>query len=157
MLLGIILSFLRLSPSLRQVTHVLLTRSPLIHLFSFRRNQMSFIVRLACVMHAASVYPEPGSNSHENLYESFWFKLFHLHWFSSMRDFFLKSTWFKLFNLWLIIFFYNHWYYVLGYLFDIRFFAVLWEPTFIVYYYFVCLSNLFCVFLQKFYLAYKFL
>ena len=42
---------------------MLLTRSPLIHLISFRRNQLSFIVRLACVMHAASVYPEPGSNS----------------------------------------------------------------------------------------------
>ena len=42
---------------------MLLTRSPLIHLSSFRRNHLSFIVRLACVMHAASVYPEPGSNS----------------------------------------------------------------------------------------------
>jgi hypothetical protein len=36
---------------------VLLTRSPLIH------QQAGFIVRLACVKHAASVHPEPGSNS----------------------------------------------------------------------------------------------
>ena len=40
-----------------QVGHVLLTRSPLyIH-----RSGLS--VRLACVKHAASVHPEPGSNS----------------------------------------------------------------------------------------------
>ena len=31
---------------------------------SFRRNQLECFVRLACVKHAASVYPEPGSNSH---------------------------------------------------------------------------------------------
>jgi hypothetical protein len=36
---------------------VLLTRSPLFHL---RRG---IFVRLACVKHAASVRPEPGSNS----------------------------------------------------------------------------------------------
>ena len=36
---------------------MLLTRSPLIH------QQAGFIVRLACVKHAASVHPEPGSNS----------------------------------------------------------------------------------------------
>src|SRR5699024_8532877 len=42
-----------------QVTHVILTRSPLIHPL----QAGSFIVRLACVKHAASVHPEPGSNS----------------------------------------------------------------------------------------------
>ena len=57
MLCGINLPFGRLSPTLRQVAHVLLTRPPLIHP---RRN---FIARLACVRHAASVRPEPGSNS----------------------------------------------------------------------------------------------
>ena len=31
---------------------------------SFRRNQLKCFVRLACVKHAASVHPEPGSNSH---------------------------------------------------------------------------------------------
>ena len=31
---------------------------------SFQRNQIKCFVRLACVKHAASVHPEPGSNSH---------------------------------------------------------------------------------------------
>lgn len=50
---GIRPSFPGLSQSAGQITHVLLTRSPLT-----RRS-----VRLACVKHAASVRPEPGSNS----------------------------------------------------------------------------------------------
>ena len=54
---GIRPSFPGLSQSQGQVTHVLLTRSPLI------QEQAPFIVRLACVKHAASVHPEPGSNS----------------------------------------------------------------------------------------------
>ena len=52
-------SFPGLSQSQGQVTHVLLTRSPLIHPV----QALSFSVRLACVKHAASVRPEPGSNS----------------------------------------------------------------------------------------------
>ena len=49
-----------LSPSLRQVTHALLTRPPL----SFRRSKLPLSsVRLACIKHTASVRPEPGSNS----------------------------------------------------------------------------------------------
>ena len=52
---GISRSFPRLSPSSGQVPHVLLTRSPL----DARRH----LVRLACVRPAASVRPEPGSNS----------------------------------------------------------------------------------------------
>ena len=52
-----------LSPSLRQVAHALLTRPPLSYISASRRiNQCSF-VRLECVKHAASVHPEPGSNS----------------------------------------------------------------------------------------------
>lgn len=51
--------FQRLFQSLGQVAHVLLTRSPLIH----SKQAPSFTVRLACVKHAASVRPEPGSNS----------------------------------------------------------------------------------------------
>src|SRR5699024_4447789 len=51
--------FQRLSQRKGQVTHVLLTRSPLIH----QVQAPSFSVRLACVKHAASVRPEPGSNS----------------------------------------------------------------------------------------------
>ena len=52
---GISNRFQSLSQSWRQVTYVLLTRSPL----SIRRC----FVRLACIRHAASVHPEPGSNS----------------------------------------------------------------------------------------------
>jgi hypothetical protein len=48
------------SRSSGQVAHVLLTRSPLgLH---WCCHQMD-LVRLACVKHAASVRPEPGSNS----------------------------------------------------------------------------------------------
>ena len=49
---------------MRQVTHALLTRPPLSFLKSTRRLQSKNFVRLACVKHAASVHPEPGSNSH---------------------------------------------------------------------------------------------
>ena len=35
---------------------------------SFRRNQVKCFVRLACVKHAASVHPEPGSNSHVKIW-----------------------------------------------------------------------------------------
>ena len=56
-LCGISSRFQLLSPSERQVAHVLLTRPPLI------REQAPFTVRLACVRRAASVRPEPGSNS----------------------------------------------------------------------------------------------
>ena len=50
---------------MRQVTHALLTRPPLsqISLHPERFEDKCF-VRLACVRHAASVHPEPGSNSH---------------------------------------------------------------------------------------------
>ena len=54
---GIRPSFPGLSRSGGQVTHVLLTRSPL------ESPQRALSVRLACVKHAASVRPEPGSNS----------------------------------------------------------------------------------------------
>ena len=54
---GISSRFQRLSRRRGQVGHVLLTRSPLY----IRRSGL--IVRLACVRHAASVHPEPGSNS----------------------------------------------------------------------------------------------
>src|SRR4026209_2922505 len=54
---GISPRFRGLSQSQGQVTHVLLTRSPL----EYPRRGLS--ARLACVKHAASVRPEPGSNS----------------------------------------------------------------------------------------------
>ena len=51
--------FPKLFQSLGQVTHVLLTRSPLIT----QEQALKITVRLACVKHAASIRPEPGSNS----------------------------------------------------------------------------------------------
>ena len=53
-----------LSLILRQVTYALLTRSPV-----YSYSEEHFLLRLACVKHAASVRPEPGSNS--PLYELF--------------------------------------------------------------------------------------
>jgi hypothetical protein len=54
---GISHPFRQLSRSEGQITHVLLTRSPLEY------PQRGLSARLACVKHAASVRPEPGSNS----------------------------------------------------------------------------------------------
>jgi hypothetical protein len=56
---GISFGFPKLFQSQGQVTHVLLTRSPLIT----QEQALKITVRLACVKHAASVRPEPGSNS----------------------------------------------------------------------------------------------
>ena len=63
MLCGISVLFRTLSPSVRQVAHVLLTRPPLGLLSISRRINPIYPVRLACVRRAASVRPEPGSNS----------------------------------------------------------------------------------------------
>ena len=59
MLYGISTSFPVLSRLERQVAHALLTRPPL----RFKEQAPQISVRLECVMHAASVHPEPGSNS----------------------------------------------------------------------------------------------
>ena len=60
-----------LSPSKGQVAYALLTRSPL------RIYRNKFSVRLACVRHAASVRPEPGSNSPIKFYwRTDWLLLF---------------------------------------------------------------------------------
>ena len=62
---GISSRFQLLSPCIRQVTHALLTRPPLsINKLRPKSLQRLYSVRLACVKHAASVHPEPGSNSH---------------------------------------------------------------------------------------------
>ena len=63
MLCGISVRFQTLSPSERQVTHALLTRPPLNLILLGRSLVKLGPVRLACVRHAASVHPEPGSNS----------------------------------------------------------------------------------------------
>ena len=62
-LCGISAPFGVLSPCVRQVAHALLTRPPLGYPESIRRSHQNNLVRLACVKHAASVRPEPGSNS----------------------------------------------------------------------------------------------
>src|SRR4051795_8119969 len=54
---GISFGFPKLSRCEGQIAHVLLTRSPLVY------SRRSLTARLACVKHAASVRPEPGSNS----------------------------------------------------------------------------------------------
>ena len=70
-LCGITSRFQLLSPSTRQVTHALLTRPPLSHKELHTEIICSkCFVRLACVKHAASVHPEPGSNSHKNVFLS---------------------------------------------------------------------------------------
>ena len=62
-LCGISSRFQLLSPSERQVAHALLTRPPLSHPLLHPKVPRRSFVRLACVRHAASVRPEPGSNS----------------------------------------------------------------------------------------------
>ena len=64
-LCGISSRFRLLSPCVGQVAHALLTRPPLSHgIFHSEKFPTPCFVRLACVKHAASVHPEPGSNSH---------------------------------------------------------------------------------------------
>src|SRR5215472_12108829 len=57
---GISTDFSVLSPARGQVAHVLLTRLPLA---THHPCGSRALARLACVRHAASVNPEPGSNS----------------------------------------------------------------------------------------------
>ena len=91
MLYGISTSFPVLSRLERQVAHALLTRPPL----SKFEQALLYSVRLECVMHAASVHPEPGSNSRlKSLYLSYLLSL--LFSFRNCRDllvakFFLAS------------------------------------------------------------------
>ena len=67
-LCGINPGFPRLSHCHRQVAHALLTRSPLSLVIFHRGFCLLNPVRLACVKHAASVRPEPGSNSPSKKY-----------------------------------------------------------------------------------------
>ena len=68
---GIRRRFRRLSPCLRQVAYVLLTRAPV----AGSREQALYPAapRLACVKPVASVHPEPGSNSSLLIYLFFFF------------------------------------------------------------------------------------
>ena len=56
---GVSIRFQKFSRAHGQVTYVLLTRSPL----DLGKQAFLPLVRLACIRHAASVHPEPGSNS----------------------------------------------------------------------------------------------
>ena len=72
-LCGISTDFSVLFPTRGQVPHALLTRPPL----SFKESKLPFgSVRLACVKHAASVHPEPGSNSQKNFESHVWLNYF---------------------------------------------------------------------------------
>ena len=62
-LCGISRCFHLLSPCLGQIVHALLPRPPLEYQPSGRNLPFDIPARLACVKHAASVRPEPGSNS----------------------------------------------------------------------------------------------
>ena len=62
-LCGISTCFQVLSPCMGQIAHALLTRPPLESRALSRRTPSLIPARLACVKHAASVRPEPGSNS----------------------------------------------------------------------------------------------
>ena len=62
---GISNPFGLLSHTLGQVTNALLTRSPLGY-FSYCYKK--HLVRLSCIRHAASVHPEPGSNSPQKFF-----------------------------------------------------------------------------------------
>ena len=61
---GFSIRFQKLSRAHGQVTYVLLTRSPL----DSEKQAFLPLVRLACIRHAASVHPEPGSNSPSKIF-----------------------------------------------------------------------------------------
>ena len=103
-LCGISSRFQLLSPCMRQVTHALLTRPPLSHkIFISEENQIECFVRLACVKHAASVHPEPGSNSHVKKFScpvinwlnqmSIWFTVLRLFLYRNVRVLLFTTPW----------------------------------------------------------------
>ena len=103
-LCGISSRFQLLSPCTRQVTHALLTRPPLSHkIISPEGNQIKCFVRLACVKHAASVHPEPGSNSHVKKFSCpvinwlnqmfIWFTVLRLFLYRNVRVLLFTTPW----------------------------------------------------------------
>ena len=103
-LCGISSRFQLLSPCVRQVTHALLTRPPLSHKRIIpEENQIKCFVRLACVKHAASVHPEPGSNSHVKKFScpvinwlnqiSIWFTVLRLFLYRNVRVLLFTTPW----------------------------------------------------------------
>ena len=81
---GFSIRFQKLSRAHGQVTYVLLTRSPL----DLGKQAFLPLVRLACIRHAASVHPEPGSNSPFDLALRC---LWHLSWRFRLYFYFLFS------------------------------------------------------------------
>ena len=108
-LCGISSHFWLLSPCMRQVTHALLTRPPLSHLTALPEGfAIRCFVRLACVKHAASVHPEPGSNSRYK----FFLSQITLAIFSLLSAFSWSSPFgslhsFAFFILWILYFFFE--------------------------------------------------
>ena len=103
-LCGISSRFQLLSPCVRQVIHALLTRPPLSHRTIIPEgNQVKCFVRLACVKHAASVHPEPGSNSHVKKFScpvinwlnqiSIWFTVLRLFLYRNVRVLLFTTPW----------------------------------------------------------------
>ena len=70
---------------------------------SFQRNQIKCFVRLACVKHAASVHPEPGSNSHVKKFSCpvinwlnqmfIWFTVLRLFLYRNVRVLLFTTPW----------------------------------------------------------------
>ena len=102
-LCGISSRFQLLSPCMRQVTHALLTRPPLEIDQIHRSLNEIFPVRLACVKHAASVHPEPGSNSHVKKFSRpvinwlnqmfIWFTVLRLFLYRNVRVLLFTTPW----------------------------------------------------------------
>ena len=94
MLCGISVCFRTLFHSQGQVAHALLTRPPLSWKIVTRRIWSDNSVRLECVRHAASVHPEPGSNSRKySIYSPFGLHI-NLSSFCSALLLFCKSFYF---------------------------------------------------------------
>ncbi len=92
LLSSIISDFSKLSSSSGQVTNVLLSRLPCVHIVE-TKNFLSLQcvrIQLACLRHAASVHPEPGSNSLKVFYKVYYPCVFLLGF--SQATYFCTST-----------------------------------------------------------------
>ena len=90
---SIISDFSKLSSSSGQVTNVLLSRLPCVHICRNKAMPCSYKcarIQLACLRHAASVHPEPGSNSLKVFYKVYYPCVFLLGF--SQATYFCTST-----------------------------------------------------------------
>ena len=133
---------------MRQVTHALLTRPPLSLYPSIRKLPHINSVRLACVRHAASVHPEPGSNSQIK------FVCPDKHWLFVLESHLFFRTVFRVCDLshvlWNFSAFAVFWKFQGCFIVQLsRFdFAVFREAAFVCYHIFRCLSTSFFNFFQ---------